>query len=152
MIRELCSIFTKRTSPDAPRGKGLKVKMLDCESYLALAEDSHSEYLVNRLLAVNYDTTGSGLLFHVRWGHPYDDPLHDEWLPLENLTEVEALGKFLMTKAYASFSSTAEFGDFSARHPDRVPRWPPPSVADDDDDGNTLAANPVNEAALATTA
>ena len=149
MSRELCSIFTKWTSPDSARGKDLKVKMLDCESYLALAEDNHSEYLVHRLLAVNYDSTGTGLLFHVRWGHPYDDPLHDEWLPLENLTEVEALGKFLKTKAYTSFCSTQEFRDFSARHPDSVPRWPPPSAADGE---NTSEVDPGNEAALDTTA
>ena len=85
-----------------------------------LAPDD-DEFLVDKILDVDYDTQRTSLMFKVRWAPPYDDPTEDSWLPFKNVSDLAALDDFLLTDTWTSFAATRTYSLFRRKFPDRVP-------------------------------
>ena len=76
---------------------------------------------VDQLLDSAYNSTGTGLLFRVRWSAPYNTPADDTWEPYRQVKHLDAFQAFLSTSTWRKFTSTTDFARFSSRWPGRVP-------------------------------
>jgi hypothetical protein len=76
---------------------------------------------VDQILDVAYNSTGTGLLFRVRWALPYNSHEDDIWEPLRHLSHLDTLHVFLSSSSWTIFSSTKDFTRFQNRYPSRLP-------------------------------
>ena len=79
------------------------------------------EFQVGSIVDVDLDKEGTTLMFKVRWAPPYEDEVHDSWVPLRNVAEVQALDDFLRTSTWHSFARTRDYRSFRRRFPERTP-------------------------------
>ena len=92
-----------------------------CTKPPPLIADPAAEFVVDRLLDVDFNRNLTGLLFKVRWSAPYNDEQHDSWEPLRGLQRLSALDDFLQGETWKKFIATPDYLKFQARFPKRVP-------------------------------
>jgi hypothetical protein len=61
------------------------------------------------------------LFFRVKWAPPYQDPSHDSWEPLRNLSRLDAFKAFIHSPAFSQFAASPEYLQFASRFPRKVP-------------------------------
>ena len=85
-----------------------------------LITDPTAEFVVDRLLDVDFNSNFTGLLFKVRSAAPYDDEQHDSWEPLRGLQKLSALDEFLKSSTWKKFIATTDYLKFQQRFPKRI--------------------------------
>ena len=86
-----------------------------------LIADPAAEFVVDKLVDVDFNSNSTGLLFKVKWASPFDGDDYDSWEPLRGLNKLSALDDFLKTPTWTSFKSTPDFSKFQRRFPKRIP-------------------------------
>jgi hypothetical protein len=85
-------------------------------------------YEVDSVQAAALRPTPSGLRvqFRVRWAPPYSDPVHDTWEPFSHVKKLDACRAFMLSPAYATFTSSPEFIRWASRprHAAFIPKLP----------------------------
>ena len=86
-----------------------------------LISDPAAEFVVDKIIDVDFNRNMTGLLFQVKWAAPYDADEHDSWEPLRGLTKLSALDDFMKTPTWQDFSATPDYLKFQQKFPKRVP-------------------------------
>jgi len=87
-------------------------------------------YLVDQITDVEIDMDptskarpkASSLFFTVKWSPPYNDPSHDSWEPLRNISKLDAFKAYLASPAWQSFSSTDVYKAFARLNKSKIPK------------------------------
>ena len=73
-------------------------------------------FYVERILDVDLNRNGSGLLFQVRWAYPFNVPSEDTWEPLRNVKDCQALSEFLASSTWRDFRQHPSNAAFFRRY------------------------------------